>query len=640
MDALRVPARAPAAIADRLDRISSRSPWFALVAVGVVIVVWPFGPHVSITLDHSFQIGLHQAAAEGLRFGSELAYTYGPLGFLAFPAPFLGPTSSLAFLATFAVFSAMMGVLLVSLRRLFPLWVAAPAVLLAARLMTELTGFEVLQLLVFSVGVMLLRRGPLDRPVPVAVFVGLAAAIGGLGKLNAGIVIALMGIAIALATPNVRRYLAVYLGTLAAAGLGLWFVTGQGVADLWLYARSAIDIIAGYNDALVSNIPAPMYVIPAFALEAIVMAWAAYLMARPWPRSRQLALAALVVLIVVAIWKGGMVRPHLPLAFGALGIAMVPLFSRAVPRSTVAIALALAGMVFFAVPPANRVLFQGVRTTVSHFVQGAADALLPFRWDEATARTQADQAAAFGVPPDIVTQLVGRTVHVDPWQAAVDTAHPVFQWSPVPVFQSFSAYTPYLDELNADALRSAQRPQRILRGIALHISDGQRGMARSTDGRFYWFESPAATVERLCRYRELAADGDWQVLADTGTQCGAWQPLGEVTAGLEELVPVPTAPSARDLVVVRVHGATLDPLRRLRAIALWAPRWWVDLDAVKYRLIPATAGDGLVLAVPEEAQGSPVFAFGPPVRSMSISRQGGGNLKLTYEFFAVPLAAP
>ena len=215
-----------------------------LVALGAVIAVWPYGPQVTKTLDHSFQIGLHQAVADRLRFGSDLAYTYGPLGFLAFPAPFLGPTSSLAFVAMAGVSAATMGVLLVSLRQLFPLWVAAPMVLVLARLLSGLTGYEILELLVLSSGVMLLRRGTLARPAVVAVLLGLAAAIAALGKLNAGVVVTLMGLAIALAAPDVRRYLAIYLGTLVVAGFGLWFVIGQGVFDVWLYIRAAVDIIA------------------------------------------------------------------------------------------------------------------------------------------------------------------------------------------------------------------------------------------------------------------------------------------------------------------------------------------------------------------------------------------------------------
>jgi len=48
-----------------------------------------------------------------------------------------------------------------------------------------------------------------------------------------------------------------------------------------------------------------------------------------------------------------------------------------------------------------------------------------------------------------------------------------------------------------------------------------------------------------------------------------------------------------------------------------------------------------VLAVPQAAQGSPPFAFGAPIDSITVSAGKGGHeskAKLTYEFLAVPMA--
>ena len=351
------------------------------------------------------------------------------------------------------------------------------------------------------------------------------------------------------------------------------------------------------------------------------MAWAGYRMARDWPRSRQLALGLLFVLIVVATWKGGMTRPNVPLAFGALGIAMIPFFSPTIPRSTAAVMLAMAVLVFVAVPPANRACCRNVRTSVSHFVSGAADAFLPWRWDGATARTRADQAADFGVPPHLVDELAGRTVHIDPWQAAVDTAYPVFTWTPLPVFQSFSAYTPYLDELNAEALRSAERPEGTCAASPCPSpTECAARLARRT-------AASTGSSRRRPRSSASAAIGssppkaNWQVLADTGTQCcGRWQPLGEVTARLGQPVPVPRR---RPRVTWSSSGAG----RHARPAAAAARHRPVGAEVVggpRRRPIPACRGDGRRWPRPGGARtspGSPTFAFGPPCgRSRSPAR--------------------
>jgi len=70
--------------ARRWLRALAHSSWLrgsvvALLSWGVVLA----GPGVG--LDPSWQTGLYLAAHEHLRFGPEVVYTYGPLGFLEFP---------------------------------------------------------------------------------------------------------------------------------------------------------------------------------------------------------------------------------------------------------------------------------------------------------------------------------------------------------------------------------------------------------------------------------------------------------------------------------------------------------------------------------------------------------------------------
>ena len=127
-------------------------------------------------------------------------------------------------------------------------------------------------------------------------------------------------------------------------------------------------------------------------------------------------------------------------------------------------------------------------------------------------------------------------------------------------------------------------------------------------------------------------DGTYQVLADTGKACGPETPLSTVTAKLGEKVSVPAAPSPDDIVLVRVHGVGDGILARLRT-ALWkSPTWHVRVDDIRYRLVPGTAADGLVLAVPAAAQGSAPFAFGAPAETIAISGSNLGGGTLTYEF--------
>ena len=43
-------------------------------------------------VDASWNAGLAMAVEQGLHFGRDVVFTYGPLGFLSTPLPFVGPT--------------------------------------------------------------------------------------------------------------------------------------------------------------------------------------------------------------------------------------------------------------------------------------------------------------------------------------------------------------------------------------------------------------------------------------------------------------------------------------------------------------------------------------------------------------------
>src|SRR5664280_2644521 len=69
------------------------------VAVGTVIglLTWPVADAVtSGEIDISWIVGLHLAAQRGMSFGSGIDFTFGPLGFLGSPEPYMGWTSALS----------------------------------------------------------------------------------------------------------------------------------------------------------------------------------------------------------------------------------------------------------------------------------------------------------------------------------------------------------------------------------------------------------------------------------------------------------------------------------------------------------------------------------------------------------------
>ena len=96
--------------------LGSRPIW--ATGLLVALLAWPLGIIAPTTgLDYSWMSGLYMAVHEGKHFGSEIVFTYGPLGFLAWPEYWFSWLSVLAFLYVSAVYVAFAITLTWMLRR-------------------------------------------------------------------------------------------------------------------------------------------------------------------------------------------------------------------------------------------------------------------------------------------------------------------------------------------------------------------------------------------------------------------------------------------------------------------------------------------------------------------------------------------
>src|SRR6476660_8660186 len=141
-------------------------PWGPAIAIlSIAALSWPApaGPARS-GIDPSWAAGLHLAIATGVHFGSDLVWTYGPLGFLAWAWPWFGPETFLAFAFVGVIWVSVCAVIFVGARRVLPIWLAAVVTYAAARASMVLQPYEALLILVFvACAVTLLRR---ERPLP------------------------------------------------------------------------------------------------------------------------------------------------------------------------------------------------------------------------------------------------------------------------------------------------------------------------------------------------------------------------------------------------------------------------------------------------------------------------------------------
>jgi hypothetical protein len=123
----------------------------------------------------------------------------------------------------------------------------------------------------------------------------------------------------------------------------------------------------------------------------------------------------------------------------------------------------------------------------------------------------------------------------------------------VPLFQAFTAYTTGLDELDAHYLGSKKAPRYVLHHYL------------SIDNRNPRFESPGYVVELVCRYRQVAVAGGWQLLERGPDRCGGPVAIDKRRVKLGQVVRVPKA-GRNDIVVARfqdLHESLWQSLRGL-----------------------------------------------------------------------------
>jgi hypothetical protein len=242
----------------------------------------------------------------------------------------------------------------------------------------------------------------------------------------------------------------------------------------------------------------------------------------------------------------------------------------------------------------------------------------------AAARTARRNFEAFD--PGLVQAIGRRTVHVEPIDTGLVWAQGL-RWRPLPVFQSYSAYTAGLDERNAEAVRDPDGPEVILREAI-----------GTFDNRNPAFESPEAMRAILCHFRAPGGPlGRWILLERSEPRCGAERPLKTVKAKLGVPAPVPPPPDANSAVFVRIDGIEVKGLEKVRAALYRGIERLITFDGGRtYRLVPGTAGDGIVLRVPKAADYPAPFALDQATNTVTVNKSGRrGDLRL--RFYSMPI---
>jgi hypothetical protein len=572
-------------VAGQAGLTAAVSVLLAVVVGGVSLL----SPMAYDDLDSSWVLGLTWWFQHKTN-GSAVYFTYGPLGWLTETMGWARPEAVAALLFMFAVTAALACLLLLHLRRSVGWLVAIPVTAVILRL-TEQRA-ETLATITALTCLLLVRRH--WQPVWLAPLLGGWCALVVLVKPGAGAMALVCAAAFCAHRRDRLRSVAVLLGATAATLVVGWLVLGQPIGQLapWLWASE--QLASGYWIMMIEA-PGLGWQYPAVALLVI-----GFIVATLPQRDLRWRSVAIFLPYAYLQFKHGFISHGDQGNQAVIGIvsttaAALPDRPLTLPLRTAA-RLVVAAVVFLSVLVIRFPLSalspgltdaRALGTSVQTLVSGG-------RWNAYWHGNVTAVATAARLSPPMAAQLVGG-VQVDPWSAR--TLWPdIARWQPVPIFQQYIAYTPWLDRTDAHALEGAHAPTSILHAYISGLLE-----------RSLFFDAPAYQIALVCHYSTVSTDGIWALVRRTpANRCGAEQLIGSAHVAEGRPIAVPAARDPRDVVVARFD--THYALWWRTAVLLLKPPHppMIDVQAeglglLHYRIPTATLDDGLLVRLPPAA---------------------------------------
>jgi hypothetical protein len=583
-----------------LARVDQRSLGIALLAVLLALGRMRFvhaiaGPNI----DASWHQSLGRALLEGRRFGVEVQFTYGPLGY--FPVSPYEPALYWTKIAAYeiALRLACAGFVALAIARVPGAVERVLCALVALLMPTTIDQWAFL--VVTSIGCWYFarpERGALHESLGTAVLVVLSLCKF-TWLLHAAAVLAIFGLWCARAHGPRRALRTPAIA--AALLLGLWCALGQRALDLPRYVWSSWAIARGYAAAMGrQGDPQVLYsALLLLGLTALAAAW--NLLRRPFS-ARALALSLAVCLGTLLAFKANYVRQHDALTL--VSFASVAPFLLSAAGETVARTgldrlrnLLLFGtrlaIVALAVPLYCGEELSG-KQMAQHCLRQAPAAMAKnlatlVELDQHRLEIERQSAAMRSkVALPLTTARVGReTVDLIGFSQGVLHANGL-NWAPRPAFQSYVAYTPGLLRANAEFLAGPAAPRYLLHEY------------RTLDQHFPNMEDTLALQVMARDYRFLLEEGDY-LLLERAPRRAQPPPQREVQIDaqvpFEEWVDIGDTPG-------RVHLLQLDFELRLKGALLEAllrpPLLFMTIEdsrgrTRRYRLVPAMMQAGVLV---------------------------------------------
>ena len=487
----------PSLPAEKPNRLGDFLLW---LLIALAIFTFPRPP--ALELDSSWRMALGYAFTKNLQWGTDLVFTYGPLGFLMGKTywgqlfwEMVGWQAFQAMVFSFLLLSE--GKRLQGVARFFYF----AFVLLLGVIYEDALHMIAIALLGWRV----IRRADEESPRAQLWAAALLAVLGAVKFTN----LMFAGVAVALAAAlalyrRAPRAAALNLGVFAGTTLVIWLLCGQNPLNFPAYVVSSLQVSSGYNDGM--SLPtAANVLVTGLLVAALVVAYLVLHVRASTRRAFALANVALCSAFLFLNWKHGFVRAdgHL---IGFFICALLPI--TAFP-ALLADAPALRWIRQALLLPAGILCLVGIEQALPGNFRGSANQLMDHVWGRVSnishwsyfRQTLRDQMLVQRKASqlDKVNATVGRaTIDIIGHQQAIAIFNKL-NYHPRPVFQSYSAYSAPLARRNLDFYASKDAPEYVLLTI------------ETLDGRLPTMDDPLLLNYLLHAYDYVLTEKTWQL---------------------------------------------------------------------------------------------------------------------------------
>jgi hypothetical protein len=538
-------------------------------------------------LDPSWKIGTIWSYLNHMQFGMDVIFPHGPLDFLEEPVMVNYPLWVLSVLFSLLKYSVFLVCLYRLFRQLSVKWYVYMAMIPALGYANIM--YDSLPLITFSIFCLtiFLKDRVETKDVALAAIIALLLAVTSLIKFNVLVTcLAMLPLTFCIfaAYRNKIKTIALVTASYLMMLVALWLLAGQSISAIGDYIKTGVELSTGYNAAMLVPMSDAGMLVMLFTIVSL-LGLLVYAIIRD--EKRLFIFILLNAVIIVADYKHGIIRQEYmfqttclllfsiflllildglrikevailgfasffivafcqlaPIAFDPLTIiaflAILFTLLAAILVGTmkvkgigglryVCIVLCIVTMTLLVLSIGNggRKVSYDIPAKLSSWGQTLEYMADPGHFDGTVEAQKQAIRDVYKLDINVSNTIGNSSVDIVPWDIALCWAYDM-NWTPRPVFQSYSVYTKYLDDLNSQYYNGKTAPQFVL------YAEG------SIDGRYPPFDEPATFRDILLNYGYVMRSGSFVLLNHTSDKsCWTAIKLGTVNAEMGKNITVP-----------------------------------------------------------------------------------------------------